>query len=163
MLIRGAQRSDLGEIHHLIQELAIYEQALDQAKATREQLDTALFSPEPKVFCDLVESDEGEIAGLAIWFLSYSTWTGTHGIHLEDLFVREAFRGRGYGRALLSHLARICHERGYHRLQWMVLDWNTPALEFYRSIGAQGLGEWTQNRVTGDALVALAAESGSIR
>ena len=106
------------------------------------------------VFCDLVEVD-GEIAGMAIWFLNYSTWQGKHGIYLEDLFVKPEFRGRGYGKALLQHLAQICNERGYGRFQWWVLDWNSPAIEFYRSLGAVAMDEWTVYRVSGAELKQL--------
>ena len=113
-----------------------------------------LFSEDPKVFCDVVEVD-GDIAGMAIWFLNYSTWQGKHGIYLEDLFIKPEFRGRGYGKALLQHLARICEEQGYGRFQWWVLDWNSPAIEFYRNLGAVAMDEWTVYRVFGDALKEL--------
>lgn len=96
------------------------------------------------------------LAGFALWFLNFSTWTGTHGIYLEDLFVRPELRGQGHGRALLQTLARLCVERGYQRLEWWVLDWNEPALRFYRSTGACPMDEWTVHRLTGDALRALA-------
>ena len=97
--------------------------------------------------------------GLAIWFLNYSTWTGTHGIYLEDLFIRPSARGKGYGKAFLRHLASICVERGYHRLQWWVLDWNQEAIEFYQRLGAQLMDEWTTMRVDGDALHYLSVEN----
>jgi GNAT superfamily N-acetyltransferase len=110
-----------------------------------------IFSENPQVFCDLVEVD-GDIAGMAIWFLNYSTWQGKHGIYLEDLFVKPEFRGLGYGKALLQHLAKTCDERGYGRFQWWVLDWNSPAIEFYKSLGAVAMDEWTVYRVSGQAL-----------
>jgi GNAT superfamily N-acetyltransferase len=100
---------------------------------------------------------DGEIVGMAIWFLNYSTWQGKHGIYLEDLYIRPEFRGRGYGKALLQHLAAICNERGYGRFQWWVLDWNSPAIEFYRSLGAEAMSEWTVYRVTGRPLRELGA------
>lgn len=158
MQIRAAVISDIDEILALIYELALYEKAPDEAKATREQIEESFFSDNPKVFCDLVEVD-GEIAGCAIWFLNYSTWQGKHGIYLEDLFVRPQYRGRGYGKALLKHLAAICEERGYGRFQWWVLDWNTPSIEFYKSLGAVAMDEWTVYRVSEDALTQLAQPS----
>jgi GNAT superfamily N-acetyltransferase len=115
----------------------------------------SFFSEHPQVFCEIVEVD-GTIAGFAIWFLNYSTWQGKHGIYLEDLYIRPEFRGRGYGKALLKHLAQICVERGYGRFQWWVLDWNTPSIDFYRSLGAIAMDEWTVYRVSEGALTELA-------
>jgi len=155
--IRRADESDLATLADFIRELALYERALEHARATPDQLREAVFGPSPKVYCDLVESDEGEVAGFAVWFLNYSTWTGTHGIYLEDLFVRPAHRGRGYGKALLINLARECVRQGYARLQWSVLDWNTPSIEFYRSLGAEAQDEWTVYRLSGAALAAAAS------
>lgn len=157
MRIRRADESDLATLADFIRELALYERALEHARATPDQLREAVFGPSPKVYCDLVESDEGEVAGFAVWFLNYSTWTGTHGIYLEDLFVRPAHRGRGYGKALLINLARECVRQGYARLQWSVLDWNTPSIEFYRSLGAEAQDEWTVYRLSGAALAAAAS------
>jgi GNAT superfamily N-acetyltransferase len=155
MSIRPAGIDDAEEILALIYELALYEKAPDEAKATREQVVQSFFSENPQVFCDLVEVD-GELAGLAIWFLNYSTWQGKHGIYLEDLFIRPQYRGRGFGKALLKHLAAICEERGYGRFQWWVLDWNEPAIEFYKSLGAVAMDEWTVYRVSEQALTELA-------
>jgi GNAT superfamily N-acetyltransferase len=107
----------------------------------------------------LVETDQREVAGFAVWFLNYSTWTGTHGIFLEDLFIKPEFRGRGYGTALLVHLAQECVTKGYHRLKWSVLDWNQPSIDFYRSLGADALDEWTEFRLTDEALSKLAGSS----
>src|SRR5665213_311055 len=152
MRIRRAVSEDLPTIHQLIRDLALYERALELAQATPEQLRENFFTDAPDVFCDLVETDEGVAAGFAVWFLNYSTWTGTHGIFLEDLFVDPAFRGRGFATALLVHLAQECVAKGYHRLQWSVLDWNTQAIDFYRSLGAEAMDEWTVYRVTDDAL-----------
>jgi GNAT superfamily N-acetyltransferase len=159
MSIRRALPDDLATIHQLIRDLALYERALEMARATPDQLRESFFSDVPKVFCDLVETDDGEIAGFAVWFLNYSTWSGTHGIFLEDLFVKPEFRGRGYGTALLAHLAHECVAKGYHRLQWSVLDWNQPSIDFYRSLGADALDEWTVYRVSGEALSKLATTS----
>jgi len=157
MNIRPAKTSDIDEILALIYELALYEKAPEEAKASKSQIMESFFSDHPKVFCEIVEV-EGEIAGLAIWFLNYSTWQGKHGIYLEDLFVRPQFRGRGIGKALLKHLAQICVDRGYGRFQWWVLDWNEPSIEFYKALGAVAMDEWTVYRVTGDALTKLAAD-----
>jgi GNAT superfamily N-acetyltransferase len=155
MSIRAARIDDVDEILALIYELALYEKAPDEAKATREQIIESFFCENPKVFCELVEVD-GEIAGCAIWFLNYSTWLGKHGIYLEDLFIRPQYRGKGYGKALLKYLASICDERGYGRFQWWVLDWNEPSIEFYKSLGAVAMDEWTVYRVSGQALKKLA-------
>jgi GNAT superfamily N-acetyltransferase len=155
MTIRAARLDDVDEILALIYELALYEKAPEEAKATREQIIESFFCENPKVFCELVEID-GEIAGCAIWFLNYSTWLGKHGIYLEDLFVRPQYRGKGYGKALLKYLASICDERGYGRFQWWVLDWNEPSIEFYKSLGAVAMDEWTVYRVSGQALKKLA-------
>lgn len=151
MKIRPAERKEVGVILQLIHDLAHYEKAPNEVEATEKELLSTIFSDDPKVFCDVVEVD-GEIAGMAIWFLNYSTWQGKHGIYLEDLFIKPEYRGRGYGKALLQHLARICDEQGYGRFQWWVLDWNSPAIEFYRSLGAVAMDEWTVYRVSGQAL-----------
>ena len=152
--IRSAQRDDVGAILGLIKDLAEYERAPDEVEATESDLVSALFADDPKVFCDLVDVD-GEVVGMAIWFLNFSTWQGKHGIYLEDLFVKTEHRGCGYGKALLQHLAKKCEEKGYGRFQWWVLDWNTPAIDFYRSLGAEAMDEWTVYRVSGRPLKAL--------
>ena len=157
MQIRPATIVDTEEILALIYELAVYEKAPEEAKATRDQIVEGFFGENPKVFCEIVEV-QGAIAGLAIWFLNYSTWQGKHGIYLEDLFIRPQYRGQGYGKALLKHLAAICEQRGYGRFQWWVLDWNTPAIEFYTSLGAKAMDSWTVYRVSEDALTQLASE-----
>ena len=151
MKIRPAKIQEVGEVLQLIQDLAIYEKAPEQVEASKEDLLNTIFSSDPRVFCDLVEVD-GQIAGMAIWFLNYSTWQAKHGIYLEDLFIKPEYRGRGYGKALLKHLAKICDEKGYGRLQWWVLDWNSPAIEFYKSLGAEAMDEWTVYRTSGKAL-----------
>jgi GNAT superfamily N-acetyltransferase len=149
--IRPAKIQEVGEVLHLIQDLATYEKAPEQVEAIEEDLLNTIFASDPRVFCDLVEVD-GQIAGMAIWFLNYSTWQAKHGIYLEDLFIKPEYRGRGYGKALLKHLAKICDEKGYGRLQWWVLDWNSPAIEFYKSLGAEAMDEWTVYRTSGKAL-----------
>jgi GNAT superfamily N-acetyltransferase len=156
MKIRRALESDLETIATLIRDLASYERALELAQATTSQLRTSFFGDAPQVFCELVEDDEGAVVGFAVWFLNYSTWTGTHGIYLEDLFVQPSARGRGYGKALLVRLAQECVRQGYARLQWSVLDWNTPSIDFYESLGAQAQDEWTVYRLSGPALDAVA-------
>lgn len=160
--VRPARPSDIPQILAMIRELAEYEREPHAATATAEQLHDALFagsttpSGAPAAHCFVVEGDE-ELAGMALWFLNFSTWLGRHGIYLEDLFVRPQYRGGGLGQALLARLARECIERGYGRLEWWVLDWNTPAIDFYRSQGARPMSEWTTFRVAGTELAALAA------
>jgi len=149
--IRPAKREEVGEVLQLIQDLATYEKAPDQVEASEDDLLNTIFVKDPRVFCDLVEVD-GQIAGIAIWFLNYSTWQAKHGIYLEDLYIKPEFRARGYGKALLKHLAQICGKEGYGRLQWWVLDWNSPAIEFYKSFGAEAMDEWTVYRTSGQAL-----------
>ena len=151
MKIRSARIDEAAIILQLIKDLAEYEKSPDEVKASEKEILETIFADNPKVFCDFVEVD-GHIAGMAIWFLNYSTWQGKHGIYLEDLYVKPEYRGRGYGKALLQHLASICNERGYGRFQWWVLDWNSPAIEFYRSLGAEAMSEWTVFRVSGGPL-----------
>jgi GNAT superfamily N-acetyltransferase len=154
--VRPAAVADVPVILDLVRELAEYEKALAEVDTTVGQLSEALFPEgrEPAVFAHVAEVD-GEVVGCAIWFLSFSTWTGTHGIWLEDLYVTPGQRGSGLGQELLRTLADICVERGYHRLEWWVLDWNTPSIGFYESIGAVAQDEWTRFRLSGDALQSL--------
>jgi GNAT superfamily N-acetyltransferase len=153
--IRPAAVRDVPVVVSLIRELAAYEREPDAVVATEEHLHVALFGPEPKVFCLVAEDPAGEVVGFAIWFFSFSTWLGRHGVYLEDLFVRPDARGGGYGRSLLTELARIAVRHGCGRLEWAVLDWNEPAQGFYRALGAEPMQEWTTWRLTGDALQAL--------
>jgi GNAT superfamily N-acetyltransferase len=166
-VIRPARPGDVARIHRLICELADYERSADQVVCTQEDLRRALFGAQPLVFAHVAvhpaaaqpgAGDDGEVAGFALWFLNFSTWTGRHGIYLEDLYVTPAVRRHGYGRAMLAELARICVDRGYGRLEWSVLDWNATAIAFYSSLGAVAMDEWTVHRVTGPALAALAGE-----
>ena len=157
MKIRRADETDLETLEVFIRDLAIYERALVHAQATADQLRASFFGSSPQVYCDFVETDDGRAAGFAVWFLNYSTWTGTHGIYLEDLFVRPEHRGRGYGKVLLAHLAKECVARGYARLEWSVLDWNTPSIEFYTSLGAEALDEWTVYRLSASSLEHVAS------
>jgi len=154
MNIRPAKQDEVGIVLQLIHDLALYEKAPNEVEATEKELLETIFVDNARVFCDIVDVN-GEIAGMAIWFLNYSTWQGKHGIYLEDLFIKPEFRGKGYGKALLQHLAKVCDERGYGRFQWWVLDWNSPAIEFYKSLGAVAMDEWTVYRVSGDPLKKL--------
>ncbi|MFH8406584.1 GNAT family N-acetyltransferase [Streptomyces sp. NPDC018019] len=157
-MIRTATVDDVPVLHTMIRELAAYERARDAARATEAQLREALFGEHPAAFALIAEDAEGPV-GFALWFRNFSTWTGTHGVYLEDLFVRPEARGAGHGKALLSALAEICVARGYERFEWSVLDWNEPSIGFYRSIGAEPMDEWTVFRLTGDALHNLAGAS----
>jgi GNAT superfamily N-acetyltransferase len=158
-LIRPATVDDVPVVVQLVHELASYERAPDAVVATEEHFRTALFGPDPRVHCLIAEDDGGETVGFAIWFVSFSTWLGTHGIYLEDLFVRPEARGGGHGRALLTELARIAVERGYGRVEWAVLNWNVDAQGFYRSLGAAPQDEWTTWRLTGAPLQQLVSAS----
>lgn len=154
--LRSAQPGDESGIFHCIRELAIYEKEPDAVENSPEMIREALFGSSPTVFAFVVEKGE-EIVGIAVYFLNYSTWTGKNGIWLEDLFVLPEHRGCGYGLALIKRLAQECCDRDYSRLEWTVLDWNEPAVNFYWSIGAQPMDQWTTQRLSGDALSTLAA------
>jgi GNAT superfamily N-acetyltransferase len=149
-----ANERDLPLVHAFIRELAEYERLLHEVHATEEALRRTLFGPNPAAEI-VIAYDEREPAGFALFFQSYSTFLARPGLYLEDLFVRPAARQKGIGRKLLEHLAALAVSRGYGRLEWRVLDWNEPAIRFYRSIGAEPLADWTVFRVTGDALLAL--------
>ena len=153
--IRRARPTETGLVLSLIRELAEYEKLLHEVEATEAMIDAALFGDNPLLFCEIAEWD-GEPAGFAVWFVNFSTFSGRSGIYLEDLFVRPAYRGTGIGKALLAYLAKLCVEKGWARLQWSVLDWNTPSIAFYKSLGAVMMDEWTVCRVNGPALAALA-------
>ncbi len=155
-MIRPAAAADIPAIVQLIRDLAEYEKALPEVSTTEADLRRALLGERPAVFAHVAEN-QGEVVGFALWFLNFSTWTGQHGIYLEDLYVRPDQRRAGLGRALLAELARICVSRGYARLEWSVLDWNSPARRFYASLSAVEMDEWTVNRLAGPALRALAA------
>lgn len=154
--VRAAEESDVGAIDRLVRELAVYEREPDAVEATPEHLLGALFGAEPRVFAHVAEIEdapgEWEVAGIALWFVTFSTWRGRHGIWLEDLFVDPAHRGLGLGRGMLTELADECRRRDYARLEWSVLDWNEPAHEFYRSLGAGPQDDWTVWRLDGAAL-----------
>ena len=154
-IIRRARPGEAGLVLSLVRELAEYEKLSHEVEASEAGIGEALFGSNPRLFCDIAEWN-GEVAGFAVWFINFSTFSGRSGIYLEDLFVRPAQRGKGIGKALLSHLARECVANGWSRLQWAVLDRNTPSIEFYQSLGAVLMDEWTVCRVGGPALVALA-------
>jgi GNAT superfamily N-acetyltransferase len=180
-MIRTATAADVPVIHALIRELAEYERALEKAQASEEKLHAALFGPDAVAHALIAEepgdgaggsgeaagsggsgwsgeaAGPGEVVGFALWFRNFSTWTGTPGLYLEDLYVRPQARGAGHGKALLAALAAICVERGYERFEWAVLDWNEKALGVYRAIGARPQDEWTVQRLSGPALTELAA------
>lgn len=155
--IRRIVPDDVPAVVALVHELAEYEREPQSCLLTSTQLAAALFGPAPALFGHVAEID-GEVVGCALWFLNFSTWRGLHGIYLEDLYVRPARRGHGLGRALLTTLAALCDEHGYARLEWSVLDWNSPAIGFYRSIGAVPMDGWTTYRLDGAALTALGRE-----
>ena len=155
LIIRRARADEAGLVHAFVRELADYEKLSHEVEATEADIDAALFGANPRLFCDIAEWN-GEVAGFAVWFTNFSTFSGRSGIYLEDLLVRPAQRGKGIGKALLSYLAEECVANGWSRLQWSVLDWNTPSIEFYKSLGAELMDEWTVCRVGGPALTALA-------
>lgn len=155
LVIRDAVHADTPLIVQLVRDLALYERAPDAAKASVADIETALFCPQPKVHA-LIAEWNGTPAGFAAYFFNFSTWTGKHGVYLEDLFVLEAARGEGIGKALLARLAEIARVQDCARLEWSVLDWNEPAIGFYKSLGAKPMEEWTVYRIEGDALVSLA-------
>jgi GNAT superfamily N-acetyltransferase len=142
----------------LVHELAAYERAARECTLTDDQLRSALFCDSPALFGHVATVND-EVIGCALWFLNFSTWRGVHGIYLEDLFVRPSHRGGGLGRALLTALAGECVRRGYARMEWSVLDWNEPAIGFYRSLGAIGMDEWTTFRLEAEALRSLGAQA----
>ena len=160
-MIRPATPADVPDLVRLVRELATYEREPDAATATAGQFDAALFPADgaPAAHALVAEAD-GRVVGMALWFATFSTWTGRQGMWLEDLYVEEAHRGSGLGRALLTELAAECVRRGWPRLEWTVLDWNAPALAFYRGLGAEPMSEWTTQRVSGEALAALAQTPG---
>lgn len=176
-LPRLATPDDVHEIVDLIKDLAAYEKEPDAVQLTPERLREQLFGDNPAIFCHVVDSTSGNLDdcagggvgsggvgddsprldGIALWFLNYSTWEGTHGIYLEDLYVRPEARGTGKGKALLQNLARIAVERGYSRVEWCVLKWNQPSIDFYRSLGAFPMDEWDTFRLTGQPLADFGA------
>src|ERR1700694_872618 len=154
LAIRRARPGEAGLVVSLVRDLPDYEKLLHEVEATEADIDTALFGRNPRLFCEIAEWN-GEPAGFAVWFVNFSTFSGRFGLYLEDLFVLPALRGKGIGKALLSDLARQCVANGWSRLQWSVLDWNTASIEFYKSLGAVLMDEWTVCRIGGPALAGL--------
>ncbi|QFQ99129.1 GNAT family N-acetyltransferase [Streptomyces phaeolivaceus] len=162
-MIRTATVHDVAEIIAMIRELAAYERAVEQARATEEQLREALFGEHPAAYALIAQDDDtGEPVGYALWFPLFSTWTGTRGMHLEDLYVRPDARGGGHGKALLAALAALCARSGYERFEWWVLAWNEPTIDFYRSLDVEFLDEWRVCRLSGEPLKALAARAPAV-
>ncbi len=162
MKIRPATRSDLSAIAHLIRELAVYEKLADQCSITNSDLEKHMFSDQPLIHCLIAEAeDEGQLvaAGFALFFFNFSTFLGKPGLYLEDLFVLPKFRGKGIGQALFRDLAAQARARDCGRMEWSVLDWNEPAIGFYKSLGAEPLSEWTVFRLTADKFNRLAQQT----
>jgi len=153
--IRPARPGEAALALQFVCELAEYEKLMHEVAATEAMIDAALFGDNPRVFCDFAEWD-GAVVGFALWFLNFSTFSGRSGIYLEDLFVRPAHRHKGIGKALMIHLAARCVENGWARLQWAVLDWNTPSIRFYQKLGAKLRRQWILTRLTGAPLSRLA-------
>ena len=149
--IRAAEPADAALILSFIRKLAEYERLQHEVAATQTDIVRDLFGPGPRVFCDIALWDSLP-AGFALWFYNYSTFRSRHGVYLEDLFVEPVYRGRGIGKALLARLAQRCQAEGLGRLEWSVLDWNAPSIDFYKSLGAVPMGDWTMFRLTGNAL-----------
>jgi diamine N-acetyltransferase len=154
--IRRAEPKDRALVYGLIRDLADYEKLLHTVDATEGMIGEALFGENPRAFCEIV-SWNGEDAGFALWFYTFSTFRGKHGLFLEDIFVNPDYRGWGLGKALLKHLAQRCVDEGLARFEWSVLNWNEPSIAFYKAMGAQMMDGWTGCRVSDDALVRLAA------
>lgn len=158
--IRPATADDAGLILGFIRELAVYEKAEHEVLATQDDLRKSLFGAQPRAWALICEVD-GAPAGFAVYFFNYSTWQGRQGLYLEDLYLSPRYRNLGAGKALLQHLARIAVANGCGRFEWSVLDWNDPALEFYKSIGAWPMPEWVKHRLAGEALINFAAGPGA--
>jgi len=157
LVIRKAEPTDAGLMLSLVRALAAYEKQPGEVVATEADFVRDGFGPRPRFEAAIAEWD-GAPAGFALWFYNWSTWEGRHGLYLEDLFVQPAFRGKGIGKALLVHCARVAAAQGCGRYQWQVLDWNTPAIRFYEALGAKKLPEWITMRVSGPELARLAGE-----
>jgi GNAT superfamily N-acetyltransferase len=156
--VRPARPQEAALVLRFIRELAEYERLLHEVKTTEADVRALLFGPAPRAFCDIAEAD-GQAVGFALWFYSVSTFEGRHGLYLEDLYVTPEARGKGIGKALLQALARRCRDEGLARLEWAVLDWNTPAVVFYDGLGAATKSEWVTRRLSGEALARLAEDA----
>lgn len=157
LAIRSAAETDAGLIMNFIRELAVYEKLLHEVEATEADITRELFGASPRVFCEIAEWDGAPI-GFALWYYTFSTFRGRHGIWLEDLYVSPTARGKGVGKALMATLAERCAKEELARLEWWVLDWNKTAIDFYTSLGAKMQDEWTVCRVDGDALRRLGGQ-----
>ena len=157
LVVRDAVRADAPLIVKFVEDLADYEKLRHEAVATAADIERELFGANPKVFCQIAEW-EGQPAGFALWFYTFSTFLGRHGIWLEDLFVEPSMRGHGIGKGLLVDLAKRCVRENLGRLEWAVLDWNQPSIEFYQSQGAVFMDDWRRCRVSGEALNTLGAK-----
>ncbi len=155
LVLREARPTDAALVFEFINALAEYEKLVRDVVTSEAEIAAKLFGPNPRVFCDIAELN-GAPAGFALWFYNFSTFRGRHGVYLEDLFVKPEFRGHGIGKALLANLAKRAVANDCARVEWSVLDWNTPSIEFYKSLGAVPMDEWTIFRLTGDALTSLA-------
>ena len=154
--IRAPRAGEAALVLGFVRELADYEKLSHDVDATEAMMESALFGAQSRVYCDIAEWD-GLPVGFSLWFLNFSSFRGRHGIYLEDLFVRPAFRRHGIGKALLATLARRCVDNGWMRFEWSVLDWNAPSIDFYKSLGATLMDDWTTCRLTGEALQKLAS------
>lgn len=152
MPVREATPADIPAIFELVRELAEFEKLLHEFELTEDRLHEGLFGESPAVFAHVSTKEDGAVVGYAIWFLTYSTFLGRHGIYLEDLLIAPSERGNGHGTALLKHLAAIAVERGYGRFEWAALDWNEKAIKLYKNMGATAMREWVGFRMTGEAL-----------
>jgi GNAT superfamily N-acetyltransferase len=155
VIIRAVTPADVAAIHEFIVQLANYEDAAGMVKMSASELHDALFGERPRAEALVVDSADGEL-GFAIWYESFNTWTGKPALHIEDVFVNNAARGKGAGRLIFQHLARLALARGYQRMEWSVLNWNEPAIGFYQKLGAEPLTEWTRYRLSGERLAAMA-------
>jgi GNAT superfamily N-acetyltransferase len=154
VLTREIRESDVATVVRMVHDLAAYEKSLDECRMTVERLRGALFCAAPALFGHVAEVDE-RVVGFVLWFLNFSTWTGTHGVYGEDMYVEPEYRGQGVGRALFEAMARVCVERGYQRLEFWTLDWNTGTIAFTASLGARPMSEWTVYRISGTELAEL--------
>ena len=157
--VRAAEPRDVAEIFALVRELADYERLSDDVTADEAMIGAALFGDAPRAFCDVAEGPGEVVAGFSLWFYSFSTFRGRHGIYVEDLYVRPKFRGKGYGRALLARAAKRCVAENLARLEWSVLDWNDTAICFYEAQGARLMDGWTTCRLSDEGLWRLADKS----
>ena len=159
VLVREIRESDVAIVVRMVHDLAAYEKSSNECRMTVEQLWASLFGAAPALFGHVAEVD-GRVVGFVLWFLNFSTWTGTHGVYGEDMYVEPEYRGHGVGRALFKAMAQVCVERGYQRLEFWTLDWNTDTITFTTSLGAKPMSEWTVYRISGAELARLGTAAG---